>query len=54
MGILLLRDIARENKTSIEEATVEEEVLYSGGDDFDLHFKGLRWLGVESFTVSQI
>eukprot|EP00111_Clytia_hemisphaerica_P013357 TCONS_00039201-protein len=54
MGNLLLRDIATEHRASIEEAPVEEEVLYSGGDDYDWYSNGLRCLGVESFTDAQI
>ena len=42
------------NRASIEEAPVDEEVLYSGGENFDWHQNGLRWLGTESFSEDKI
>ncbi|XP_066920336.1 uncharacterized protein [Clytia hemisphaerica] len=54
MGNQLLRDIARENRLSIEEASVDEEVLYNGGIDYDWHANGLMWLGVQSFPDTLI
>ncbi|XP_066910881.1 uncharacterized protein [Clytia hemisphaerica] len=54
MGNQLLRDIARENRLSIEEASVDEEVLYNGGIDYDWHANGLMCLGVQSFPDTLI
>ena len=43
-GNQLLRNIAVQRKCNVEEAEVDDEVLFNGGEDFDWHTHGLESL----------
>ena len=44
-GDQLLRDIVLQQRSSVDEPQVDEEVLFNGGEEFDWHFHGLESIG---------
>ena len=51
MGIQLMRDIARQQRQNLMNAQVDDEVLYTGGPDYDWHQEGLRHLDIPNNII---